>query len=194
MRRPKTYVKGNCIGAGKIKDMVMVSERLAEVKDRAVPGHWEGDLIFGKTMTSIGTLVERHNGYVMLLKLPNVHNAAAVRKVMTKRVLTLPTQLRRSITWDHGCEMAQKSSSQSTPECRSTSAIPGAPGSAAATRTPTVCSANTRPSPQIFRSAVNETRCHRPLAQYEASTDTRMDNTISGVRRGCCVGDTVLGV
>jgi transposase, IS30 family len=107
MRRPKTYVKGNRIGAGKIKDMVMISERPAEVKDRAVPGHWEGDLIFGKKMTSIGTLVERHSRYVILLKLPNGHNAEAVRKAMTKRILTLPTQLRRSITWDQGCEMAQ---------------------------------------------------------------------------------------
>jgi IS30 family transposase len=107
MRRPKTYVKGNRIGAGKIKDMVMISERPAEVKDRAIPGHWEGDLIFGKKMTSIGTLVERHSRYVILLKLPNGHNAEAVRKAMTKRVLTLPAQLRRSITWDQGCEMAQ---------------------------------------------------------------------------------------
>ncbi len=107
MRRPRTYVKGNRIGAGKIKDMVMISERPAEVKDRAVPGHWEGDLIFGKKMTSIGTLVERHSRYVILLKLPNGHNAEAVRKAMTRRVLTLPAQLRRSITWDQGCEMAQ---------------------------------------------------------------------------------------
>jgi IS30 family transposase len=107
MRRPKTYVKGNHIGAGKIKDMVMISERPAEVKDRAIPGHWEGDLIFGKKMTSIGTLVERHSRYVILLKLPNGHNAEAVRKAMTKRVLTLPAQLRRSITLDQGCEMAQ---------------------------------------------------------------------------------------
>ena len=107
MRRPKTYVKGNRIGAGKIKDMVMISERPAEVKDRAIPGHWEGDLIFGKKLTSIGTLVERRSRYVILLKLPNGHNAEAVRKAMTKRVLTLPAQLRRSITWDQGCEMAQ---------------------------------------------------------------------------------------
>jgi IS30 family transposase len=107
MRRPRTYVKGNRIGAGKIKNMVMISERPAEVKDRAVPGHWEGDLIFGKKMTSVGTLVERHSRYVILLKLPNGHNAEAVRQAMTKRVLTLPAQLRRSITWDQGCEMAQ---------------------------------------------------------------------------------------
>ncbi len=65
MRRPKTYVKANDVRAGKIKNMVMISERPAEVKDRAVPGHWEGDLIFGKKMTSIGTLVERHSRYVI---------------------------------------------------------------------------------------------------------------------------------
>ena len=85
----------------------MISERPAEVADRAVPGHWEGDLIFGRKMTAIGTLVERHSRYVILLKLPNGHGAEAVRKAMTKRILTLPAQLRRSITWDQGKEMAQ---------------------------------------------------------------------------------------
>ena len=107
MRRPKTYVKANHVGAGKIKDMVMISERPAEVKDRAVPGHWEGDPIFGKKMTSIGTLVERQSRYVILLKLPNGNGVEAVRQTMTKRILTLPAQLRRSITWDQGKEMAE---------------------------------------------------------------------------------------
>ncbi len=106
MRRAKAYTKGN-VGQGQLKNMVMISERPAEVEDRAVPGHWEGDLIFGKKMTSIGTLVERHSRYVILLKLPNGHGAEAVRKAMTKRILTLPTQLRRSITWDQGKEMAE---------------------------------------------------------------------------------------
>jgi IS30 family transposase len=106
MRRAKAYTKGH-VGQGQIRDMVMISERPAEVKDRAVPGHWEGDLIFGKKMTSIGTPVERHSRYVILLKLPNGHGADAVRKAMTKRILTLPTQLRRSITWDQGKEMAE---------------------------------------------------------------------------------------
>jgi len=106
MRRAKAYTKGN-VGQGQLRDMVMISERPAEVKDRAVPGHWEGDLIFGKKMTSIGTLVERHSRYVILLKLPNGHGADAVRKAMTKRILTLPAQLRRSITWDQGKEMAE---------------------------------------------------------------------------------------
>jgi transposase, IS30 family len=106
MRRAKAYTKGG-VGQGQIRNMVMISERPAEVKDRAVPGHWEGDLIFGKKMTSIGTLVERHSRYVILLKLPNGHGAESVRKAMTKRILTLPAQLRRSVTWDQGKEMAE---------------------------------------------------------------------------------------
>ena len=106
MRRAKAYTKGGT-GQGQIRNMVMISQRPAEVADRAVPGHWEGDLVFGKKMTSIGTLVERHSRYVILLKLPNGHGAEAVRKAMTKRILTLPAQLRRSITWDQGKEMAE---------------------------------------------------------------------------------------
>jgi len=106
MRRAKAYTKGG-VGQGQLSNMVMISERPAEVADRAVPGHWEGDLIFGRKMTAIGTLVERHSRYVILLKLPNGHGAEAVRKAMTKRILTLPAQLRRSITWDQGKEMAE---------------------------------------------------------------------------------------
>jgi IS30 family transposase len=106
MRRAKAYTKGH-VGQGQLSDMVMISERPAEANDRAVPGHWEGDLIFGKKMTSIGTLVERKSRYLMLLKLPNGHGAEAVRKAMTKRIATLPAQLRRSITWDQGKEMAE---------------------------------------------------------------------------------------
>jgi transposase, IS30 family len=73
-----------------------------------VPVHWEGDLIFGKRNSSIGTLVERRSRYVLLFKLPNGHGAEAVRKAMTKRIVGLPAQLRRSITWDQGKEMAEQ--------------------------------------------------------------------------------------
>ena len=106
VRRPKAYTKGG-FGQGQIRDMVMISQRPSEVADRAVPGHWEGDLIFGKKNSSIGTLVERHSRYVLLFKLPNGHSAEAVRKAMTKRIVGLPAQLRRSITWDQGKEMAE---------------------------------------------------------------------------------------
>ncbi len=107
MRRAKAYTKASHIGAGKLKDMVVISERPPEVADRAVPGHWEGDLIFGKKMTAIATLVERRSRYVMLCKLPNGHGAEAVRIALAKRILTLPATLRRSLTWDQGKEMAE---------------------------------------------------------------------------------------
>ena len=106
MRRNKRWVKSGH-GMGKIRDMVMITERPAEAEDRAVPGHWEGDLIMGKGFTSVGTLVERTTRYLMLVRLPKGHGAEAFRDALTKRIVTLPAQLRRSITWDQGPEMSE---------------------------------------------------------------------------------------
>ena len=90
---------------GQIRDMVMISERPAEVEDRAVPGHWEGDLIMGKRKTSIGTLVERHSRYVMLFHVPD-NTAESVRVALTDTVKKLPEHLWKSLTWDQGTERA----------------------------------------------------------------------------------------
>jgi IS30 family transposase len=106
LRRPKARTKGG-FGQGQITNKVMISERPAEVADRAVPGHWEGDLIYGRRMTCIGTLVERSTRYVMLFALPNGHTAEAVRVALAKKIRALPTELRRSLTWDQGTEMAE---------------------------------------------------------------------------------------
>lgn len=89
-------------------NMVMISQRPAEADDRAVPGHWEGDLIMGQgNLSAIGTLVERSTRFVMLLHLPNGKLATDVREALTAKIQTLPVQLRRSITWDQGAEMSQ---------------------------------------------------------------------------------------
>jgi IS30 family transposase len=92
---------------GKNPNMVMISERPAEVEDRAVPGHWEGDLIIGAGgKSAVGTLVERSTRFVLLLHLPDDHGAASVEAAMRKAIKKLPDELARSITWDQGKEMA----------------------------------------------------------------------------------------
>jgi IS30 family transposase len=104
IRRPQGRVPTN---KGKLGEMVLISERPAEAVDRAVPGHWEGDLIMGSACKSaIGTLVERSTRFVMLLHLPDGHNADQVRLALENTIGRLPVQLRRSLTWDQGKEMA----------------------------------------------------------------------------------------
>ena len=118
--------EGSIQTAGKkfVTPELLISERPAEVEDRAVPGHWEGDLIIGLDSSAIGTLVERTTRFTMLLHLPRLeghgdgprvkngpalaaHGAEVVRDEIARVITTLPEQLRRSLTWDQGAEMAE---------------------------------------------------------------------------------------
>jgi IS30 family transposase len=122
LRVPRARTRGR--GKKFVTPEIMISERPAEADDRAVPGHWEGDLILGLNRSAIGTLVERTTRFVMLLRLPPMeghgveprlkngpalagHGAEAVRDAIADTIMTLPAQLRRSLTWDQGAEMAQ---------------------------------------------------------------------------------------
>ncbi len=122
LRVPRARTRGR--GKGFVKPEIMITERPAEVADRAVPGHWEGDLIIGLNKSAIGTLVERATRFTMLLHLPPMeghgqqppekngpplagHGAEAVRDEIVRVIAALPEHLRRSLTWDQGAEMAQ---------------------------------------------------------------------------------------
>jgi IS30 family transposase len=122
LRVPRARTRGR--GKSFITPEILISERPAEAEDRAVPGHWEGDLILGLGSSAIGTLVERTTRFTMLLHLPSMaghgdgarekngpalagHGAEAVRDAIAREITTLPEQLRRSLTCDQGAEMAQ---------------------------------------------------------------------------------------
>jgi IS30 family transposase len=122
LRVPRARTRGN--GKKFVSPEVMISERPAEADDRFVPGHWEGDLILGLNSSAIGTLVERSTRFIVLMHLPRMnghgdlprikngpalagHGAEAVRDAIAASIETLPEQLRRSLTWDQGAEMAQ---------------------------------------------------------------------------------------
>ncbi|MFZ1062725.1 MAG: IS30 family transposase [Acidimicrobiales bacterium] len=109
--RAKRRPQGRVETRGQIPGMVMISERPAEVEDRAVPGHWEGDLIIGKNAASaVGTLVERSTRYVILLHLPDGRFPVQVDAAMRKAIARLPRELVRTITWDQGKEMHRHAS------------------------------------------------------------------------------------
>ena len=105
MRRSRAHTsRGH--GRGQIVDAVAISQRPAEVEDRAVPGHWEGDLLLGSGRSQIATLVERSTRFVMLVRLPEGRSTEHVVGELASHVQTLPVQLRRSLTWDRGLELA----------------------------------------------------------------------------------------
>ena len=101
MRRPRAHPGAHLA----IVDGISIHQRPAEVEDRAVPGHWEGDLLMGGASSQIATLVERHSRYVMLVKVDS-KDTMTVTRALAKKIRQLPAELRRSLTWDRGTEMA----------------------------------------------------------------------------------------
>ena len=104
IRRPRG--KRSSHGRGQIRDPVSIRERPVEADDREVPGHWEGDLVYGTRPSAVATLVDRATRYTMVVALPNGHKADAVARALIEQMGCLPSQLRRSLTWDRGLEMA----------------------------------------------------------------------------------------
>ena len=107
--RAMRYPRGKRLpqGRGRLRGTLHISQRPSEAADRAVAGHWEGDLVFGRRPSAVGTLVERHSRYLVLFGLPDGLTAERMRPALTAAVLRLPQPLRRSLTWDHGREMAE---------------------------------------------------------------------------------------
>jgi IS30 family transposase len=124
LRRPTTHEERR----GRLVNTISISERPAEVADRAVPGHWEGDLIMGRENGSaIGTLVERSTRFVLLVHLPGRHTAEELYKSLVPTIQTLPVELRRSLTWDNGKEMARHAEIALATDMAIYFADPGAP-------------------------------------------------------------------
>jgi len=144
IRRPKGVRLPD--GRGGRSNTLHISQRPPEAEDRAVPGHWEGDLVFGRSMSPVATLVERSTRYLMLVALPSGnHQADAVADALAAAITTLPAQLAKSLTWDLGHEMGQHQRFTIATGVQVHFCDPKSPGSAAATRTPTACCANTCP-------------------------------------------------
>jgi IS30 family transposase len=142
-RRPRGLTTKN--GQGRLRDTVHISQRPAEANDRAVPGHWEGDLVFGTRSSVIATLVERQSRFVMLVSLPHRHTASVVADALAGAIVTLPAQLRRSLTWDQGKEMAEHARFSVATGVPVYFCDPHSPWQRGITRTPTGCCASTSP-------------------------------------------------
>lgn len=169
LRLPRERVRNR--GKSVVGDALMISDRPADVADRAIPGHWEEDLILGLGSSSIGTLVERTTRFTMLLHLPRMaghgvvksikngpalagHGAEAVRDAIVGTIMERPTHLRRSLTWDQGAEMAQHAQLRIDTGLDVYFCEPQSPWQRAATRTPMVCCANTFPREQTSANTV----------------------------------------
>ena len=150
MRRSRHHTLKDT-GHGKIRDAVSISERPAGVEDRAVPGHWEGDLLFGNSNSQIATLVERHTRYVMLVKVAG-KDTETVTNALIKNARKLPQELYKTLTWDRGRRWPPTSASPWQRTSKFTSAILIVLGSVGLMKTRMGCCGSISPREPISRT------------------------------------------
>jgi hypothetical protein len=163
-------------GLGQIRDTVSISERPASVEDRAIPGHWEGDLIGGTKNSYIATLVERHSRYVMLVKVANKDTRSVV-SALIRQTQRLPRELYKSLTWDRGKELADHS------------AIRNRPGSEDQTKTPIACCDSISPEEPIC-SYTAKTKLSAVARQLNERPRKTLEYQIPAERFQACVAAT----
>ena len=181
-RRPRGHTVMN--GQGQLRGTLNIRERPAEANDRAVPGHWEGDLLMGKRMHAMATLVERKSRFVMLVALPNGHAADVVADALAAKITELPEQLRRSLTWDQGKEMAAHARFTHQHRCAGLLLRPAQPLAARQQREHQRAVAPVLP--QTLRDRAlhpSRPRRRRRRTQRTASTNPRLADTITSTRR-----------
>ena len=161
---------------GYIRDMVLIADRPAEIADRAVPGHWEGDLMLGaRGQSAIATLVERQTRYVLLLAIGRDKTSQHVCGLLAKKIRTLPRHLARSLTWDRGKELAGHLQFSIATGVQVYFCDPSSPGNAAAMKIPTGCSAS------IFHAAVTYPRIlNGILIEWRTCSTTGLDKPSAG--------------
>lgn len=153
---------------GRIKDTVSIRERPAEAEDRAVPGHWEGDLLIGSNNSQIATLVERQTRYVMLARVKS-KDTKTVIDALIKQSQKLPKELYKSLNWDRGKEMADHPRFSLATDVKVYFVIPTVPGSVARTSRPMACYDSTFRKVWICRTSIRT----NPMPSQESSTNDR---------------------
>ena len=181
-RRPKGHTVMN--GQGQLRGTLNIRERPADANDRAVPGHWEGDLLMGKRMHAMATLVERKTRFVMLIALPNGHAADVVADALAAKIVELPEQLRRSLTWDQGKEMADHARFS---DQHRRAGLLLRPAQSLAARQQREHQRSAPPVlPQTHRDRAlqpSRSRRRRSRTQRPPSTNPRLEDTITSTRR-----------
>jgi hypothetical protein len=174
----------------RIPDMVNISQRPPEADDRAVPGHWEGDLLIGKrNATAIATLVERASGFAMLVALPDGYRPEHVAPALARKVQTLPDALRRSLTWDQGPEMRDRKQVHVAAASMFSSATRTPHGSAAPTRTPTDRCASTSPRAPTSQASPKPSSTTSPTSSTTAPASAWASPTRTSSSPSCCCND-----